>query len=110
MDGIEILNKYETLTNAGTIFFFVVWGFVAIALMVCFLYDFIKNKPKISTGVLIIIAGALAIVCFCNIPEKKYEMRYQVTVDNSITMNEFQEKYEIIEVEGKIYTVKERAK
>ena len=47
-------------------------------------------------------------VCGCFIPEDKYETRYQVTVDNSVSMNEFQDKYEIIEVEGKIYTVRER--
>lgn len=40
--------------------------------------------------------------------EDKYETHYQVTVDNSVSMNEFQNKYEIIEVEGKIYTVRER--
>lgn len=40
----------------------------------------------------------------------KYETRYQVTVDDSVSMNEFQNKYEIIEVDGKIYTVKERVK
>ena len=50
----------------------------------------------------------LAIVCVCLIPENKYETHYQVTVDNSVSMNKFQDKYEIIEVEGKIYTVRER--
>lgn len=32
------------------------------------------------------------------------------TVDDSVSMNEFQNKYEIIKVEGKIYTVKECVK
>lgn len=48
------------------------------------------------------------IVCGCLIPKEKHETRYQVTVDDSVSMNEFQNKYEIIEVEGKIYTVRER--
>lgn len=71
------------------------------------LYLFIKDNPSISTAIFIIVAGALAVILFCNIPEKKYETRYQVTVDDSVSMNEFQSKYEIIEVEGKIYTVRE---
>lgn len=75
-----------------------------------FLYLFIKDNPSISTAIFIIIAGALAVILFCNIPEKKYETHYQVMVDDSVSMNEFQSKYEIIEVEGKIYTVKERVK
>jgi len=36
--------------------------------------------------------------------------RDKVIIEDSVTMNEFQSKYEIIKVEGKIYTVKERAK
>ena len=37
-----------------------------------------------------------------------YETHYKVTIDDSVSMNEFNEKYEIIDQEGKIYTVKER--
>ena len=33
---------------------------------------------------------------------------YKVTIDDSVSMNEFLDKYEIIDQEGKIYTVKER--
>lgn len=110
MDGVIILNSYETLTNALGIFFVFVWGLVFAVLTLCFLYLFIKDNPSISTAIFIIIAGALAVILFCNIPEKKYETHYQVMVDDSVSMNEFQSKYEIIEVEGKIYTVKERVK
>lgn len=110
MDGVIILNSYETLTNALGIFFVFVWGLVFAVLTLCFLYLFIKDNPSISTAIFIIIVGALAVILFCNIPEKKYETHYQVMVDDSVSMNEFQSKYEIIEVEGKIYTVKERVK
>ena len=108
MDGVIILNSYETLTNASGIILVFVWGPVFAVLTLCFLYLFIKDNHSISTAIFIIIAGALAVILFCNIPEKKYETRYQVTVDDSVSMNEFQSKYEIIEVEGKIYTVRER--
>lgn len=107
MDGVIILNSYETLTNTSSIFFVFVWGLVFAALALSFLYLFIKDKPSISTAIFAIVAGALAVILFCNIPEKKLETYYQVTVDDSVTMNEFQSKYEIIEVEGKIYTVRE---
>jgi hypothetical protein len=32
----------------------------------------------------------------------------KVTIDDSVLMNEFLDKYEILDQEGKIYTVKER--
>ncbi len=36
------------------------------------------------------------------------EYTYKVTIDDSVSMNEFLDKYEILDQEGKIYTVKER--
>ena len=108
MDGVIILNSYETLTNTSGIILVFVWGLVFAVLTLCLLYLFIKDNPSISTAIFITIAGALAVILFCNIPERKYEIHYQVTVDDSVSMNEFQNKYEIIEVEGKIYTVRDR--
>lgn len=37
-----------------------------------------------------------------------YETHYKVTIDDSVSMNEFLEKYEIVSQEGKIYTIKEK--
>ena len=109
MNGIIVLNSYEILTNPSSIFLYLVWGFVFTTLALILLYLFIvDNYSSISTAIYAIAAGVLAVIFFCNIPEKKYETRYQVTIDDSVAMNEFQNKYEIIEVEGKIYTVRER--
>ena len=38
----------------------------------------------------------------------EYETQYKVTIDDSVSMNEFLDKYEIIDQDGKIYTVRER--
>lgn len=38
----------------------------------------------------------------------EYETQYKVIIDDSVSMNEFIEKYEIIDQDGKIYTVRER--
>lgn len=37
-----------------------------------------------------------------------YETQYKVTTSDEVLMNEFSEKYEVIEQDGKIYTVRER--
>lgn len=109
MEGVIILNSYECLTNPSSIFLYFVWGCVFTALALILLYLFIvDNYSSTSTAIFAIMAGALAVILFCNIPEKKYETRYQVTINDSMSMNEFQNKYEIIEIEGKIYTVRER--
>ena len=38
----------------------------------------------------------------------EYETRHKVIIDDSVSMNEFTEKYEIIDQDGKIYTVREK--
>lgn len=108
MNGVTILNSYEILTNVSSIFLYFVWGCVFTALAIVLSYLFIVDSySSISTAICAIAAGALAVMFFCNIPEKNYETRYQVTIDDSVSMNEFQSKYEIIKVEGKIYIVRE---
>lgn len=37
----------------------------------------------------------------------EYETHYKVTISDEVSMNEFLSKYEIIDQEGKIYTVRE---
>lgn len=108
MNGVTVLNSYEILTNASSIFFVLVWGFVFTVLALGLLCLFIMDNSSIFTAIFAILMGTLAVILFCNIPEKNYETRYQVTIDDSVIMNEFQSKYEIIEVEGKIYTICER--
>ena len=38
----------------------------------------------------------------------EYETQYKVIIDDSVSMNDFVDKYEIVNQDGKIYTVKER--
>lgn len=109
MDGVIILNSYESLTNFGSIFIMIalcVWFFAVVVLVLLSLLKDGCDSWKVP--VFLVICVVLTIVCGCLIPERKYEIHYQVTVDDSVSMNEFQNKYEIIEVEGKIYTVRER--
>lgn len=111
MNGVIILNSYEHLTNFGSIFgmsALCAW-FSAAAIII--LLSLLKCGCDSWKGPVFLVACiVLAIICGCLIPERKYETHYQVTVNNSVSMNEFQSKYEIIEVEGKIYTIRERIK
>lgn len=109
MNGVIILNSYESLTNFGSILLTSIlcaWFFAAAIVALFALLKYGCNSWK--EPALLIICVILTIVCGCLTPKEKHETRYQVTVDDSVSMNEFQDKYEIIEVEGKIYTVRER--
>ena len=112
MNGVTILNSYEYLTNGanilGSILLFIGFLLGSIAILITLL----KNRSRYSWEeyIILIVLVALTITVGCLIPEKKYETQSQVTVDDSVSMNEFQDNYEIIKVEGKIYTVNERVK
>ena len=109
MDGVIILNSYESLTNFGSILLMSILCAWFLAAAIVALFALLKyGCDSWKEFVILIVCVVLFIVCVCLIPEDKYETHYQVTVDNSVSMNEFQNKYEIIEVEGKIYTVRER--
>ena len=109
MDGVIILNSYESLTNFGSILLMSILCAWFLAVAIVALFALLKyGCDSWKEFAILVVCVVLFIVCGCLIPEDKYETHYQVTVDNSVSMNEFQNKYEIIEVEGKIYTVRER--
>lgn len=107
MNGVTILNSYEKLINigpfVGTIILCVLSAACALSIAIMCLI----HEGDWINFILLIVFILGAIVCGCLIPDKKYETYYQVIVDDSVTMNEFQSEYEIIKVEGQIYTVKE---
>ena len=108
MDGVTILNSYECLTNFPAAFAMTMFC-IAFAISSAFvLFTLLKyGCDTWKDPVFLIACIASAIIAGCLIPAKKYETYYQVTIDDSVSMNEFQSKYDIIKVEGKIYTVKE---
>ena len=109
MNGVIILNSYESLTNFGSILLMSILCAWFLAAAIVALFALLKyGCDSWKEFAILVICVVLTIVCVCLIPEDKYETHYQVTVDNSVSMNEFQNKYEIIEVEGKIYTIRER--
>jgi hypothetical protein len=121
MTGVEILAAEEVATAfafdwgnailAGISSFLVVWGMLFFSLVVLDKYDFYTSFTiAISVGLFVGIITA----AFTGVATKRYpidyETRYEITVDDSVSMNEFNEKYEIIYQEGKVYTVREREK
>ena len=62
----------------------------------------------------LILGGFLSVVGgFSTVPQDPNiidHIEYQVTISDSVNLNEFLEHYEIIDQQGKIYTIKERDK
>ena len=110
MTGVEILST-ETIYNTILPEYFLGiglgFGFVFVIVMAaCFASDriilgLICIALALGSGVVGSLGGTLSKTDINHI-------EYKVTIDDSVSMNEFLDKYEIIDQEGKIYTVQER--
>ena len=116
MSGVEILATEEVAIAWES------WnwkGFLS-TVGICFLVSIIVSFLTSVTedwrlGVTVFLIGFIAgsalfgTLVGCNTGEPiEYETQYKVVIDDSVSMNEFTEKYEIIDQDGKIYTVREK--
>ena len=115
MAGVEILATQEVAT-AFTFNFngFFIWLGVSFGLFFIFgvIASLLHYDVRILDYMVIIgiIVGILigVIVGVCDGTPTKYETQYKVTISDEVSMNKFLEHYEIVDQEGKIYTVREK--
>jgi len=115
MNGVEILSSeiiYET--TMSWLPFFITIGICAVIGFVAggqgtFGFDVVDGMFGALTGVM---AGAILGLLISGMTIRQTDeiayIKHKVTIDDSVSMNEFLDKYEILDQEGKIYTVKER--
>lgn len=117
MNGIEILASEEVAVEWASWSWSSFWIGVAIAFAVSLIAGFIFACQEddifaglIMFGCMLIGVGSVLGVAFGKkvVEPIKYETHYKVIVDESVSMTEFNEKYEMLEQEDKIYTVRER--
>jgi hypothetical protein len=121
LEGIEILNETIVYGYSETFNWEVFWILFGIAIAIATLFyilcwnddgDWVNALGVwimifIITGFLSVIAGFSTVPPDANIID---HIEYQVTISDSVNLNEFLEHYEIIDQQGKIYTIKERDK
>lgn len=61
-----------------------------------------------AIGVFIGVLAGFLVGVVVGVAEIEYYPTYKVTISDEVSMNEFMNKYEILNQDGKIYTVKER--
>lgn len=111
MEGVTILNTIEVMAST--------WGFSIVGLIIAILsllfligiiFSIIKNEVIITSflSLLVVFGVIISTMCFGSANEYFDHYEYQVIVDDSVSLVEFTEKYEILDQEGLIYTVKEK--
>ena len=112
MTGVEVLATEEVVTEWGFNWSGFVLTFIVVILVSALVFacksETIKELLQ-ATGILGGIAGLLVgfiVGKGAEIPVE-YETHYKVTISDEVPLNEFLERYEIVDQEGQIYTIRE---
>ena len=110
MEGIQILSQ-EVIYSAGSKPVLPAFIAAIIVAILFFVVAFKENEPVIAAiGVILAIpAGLIAETItekIAEAPTDRYE--YKVLIDDSVSATEFYEKYDLISVEGQIFTIRDK--
>lgn len=116
MDGVEILSQttiYEVTHLQWVIPLFILIGALIGVIINIFYWRNAKFDVSDLGIILVLAVIGLVVGAFVGgITMKTLDtvdyIEYKVIVDDSVSLNEFFDKYEILDQEGKIYTVKEK--
>lgn len=110
LDGI-------TLLDTGTKVVSYTWGWswggfiaaiFAILLIVAFIICMIDGTGGDIFFIAAIFVGMLSLFIFVHAKPAKTINTYSVIIDDSVSMTEFYDKYEVLDIQGKIFTITER--
>jgi hypothetical protein len=111
LEGIEILAQTEIMKNPDwtSLFFTAMIVFILLGFGMAIIGAIINIWKLIACGVGLAIGTFIALfiigVDISQEPTGKYE--YQVTISENVSLTEFYENYEIIDQNGKIWTIRE---
>jgi uncharacterized protein YacL len=116
IEGVEILsqtNVYEYTASSWLILLFLTIGFIVglvIAVIECINYGFDSDVICVVVYCTLIGLGIGFIGFLLSIEptDTVDHIEYKVTISDTVNFNEFTDKYEILDQEGKIYTIRER--
>lgn len=110
--GVNILNIVEVDT-ATPMIVWIIFIALTISLGVLGIIGFCadrKSKSLLILGIAMLLASIGEIYCCVeeHIRDNRYYNEYSVTIDENVSFKEVYEKYEVIKVDGQIYTLKEK--
>lgn len=117
IEGVEILAAEEVASAWEGWNWTSFWIVVGIAFIAAVITGLVSGLNDQSVGfglvmfavMLVFISAIFGVLVATTTGEPtEYETHYKVTIDESVLMTEFMEKYEILDQEGRIYTVKEK--
>lgn len=115
MSGMEILDTQTITTITGgfnfpaLIVIFILSCIIGVVLGVCCADDEFGPISGVLLGCVTgLLLGAFVGAASSTPIVQKTEIQYKVTLSDEVSLNDFLERYEILEQEGKIYTIVEK--
>ena len=107
LEGIEVLSKSEIMTTPSW------WWIPAVCILIFCIVTGVALSIRYQIDFLsfLFIGGIIVTGIYCLIVSQTVstgEYSYKVTIDDSVSMTEFTERYEILDQDGKIYKIKEK--
>lgn len=111
MQGVDVLAVVDAVVD-HTYNWNWVW-YIAVLCVVILLILSLVSKYDLKDTVFIAIVGILlgayiGAVISVNTKEDVLETQYKVTISDEVNLLEFNDRYEIVDQEGQIFTIKER--
>lgn len=112
MTGVEVLATEEVVTGSSFNWLGFAITFIAVILVNAFIFAYKCETRKDFLQCVGMFGGILGFLFGFFIGAStalpmEYETHYKVTISDEVSLNEFLERYEIIDQEGQIYTIRE---
>lgn len=106
IEGIEVLNTNKCIDVPDIVY--ILGLFAIISILLAFINAIIGEEFATLVGVICFLVLGTIITCIIVMNTLSYHYEYQVTISDEVNFNDFNKKYEIINQEGLIYTIKEK--
>lgn len=113
MNGITIINTTDIYKYVGFATYSMLFCAIGIFVLILTIFMIISesNRAAITTfvtGILLCVVGLCMGLYRDNHANTFDYTEYDILIDDSISYNEFVDKYEVLDKDGNIYTVRER--
>ena len=105
IEGIEVLNTNKCIDVPDIVYILAL--FAIISILLTFINAIIgEGFATLVSFICFLVLGMVISIIVKSASSYHYE--YQVTISDEVNFNDFNKKYEIINQEGLIYTIKEK--
>ena len=106
IEGVQVLSVYDTYTFDFNITAFFIAFILSINFVVLAKKYHIDNTSII---IILLISISMSLAIGIIVPTSKVQ-EYKVITSDDVSLNDFMETYDIIDIDGKIYTIREKEK